>query len=91
MSTSYSLLLCTSKQFVPSEQTNLMTIAIFNICFRWTLRGALDMNVFGIPLVGGDVCGHFEDAPQELCYRWTQLGAMLPLMRNHNADEAAVR
>ncbi|XP_022663432.1 maltase-glucoamylase, intestinal-like isoform X2 [Varroa destructor] len=56
---------------------------------RWTLRGALDMNVFGIPLVGGDVCGHFEDAPQELCYRWTQLGAMLPLMRNHNADEAA--
>ncbi|OQR79180.1 maltase-glucoamylase [Tropilaelaps mercedesae] len=56
---------------------------------RWTLRAALDMNVFGIPLVGGDVCGHFEDAPQELCYRWTQLGATLPLMRNHNADEAA--
>ncbi|XP_028969145.1 sucrase-isomaltase, intestinal-like [Galendromus occidentalis] len=56
---------------------------------RWTLRAALEMNMFGIPLVGGDVCGHFEDSPQELCYRWTQLGAMLPLMRNHNADEAA--
>lgn len=48
------------------------------------------MNIFGVPLVGGDVCGHFEDSPQELCYRWTQLGAILPLMRNHNADEAAV-
>lgn len=57
---------------------------------RWSFRAALEMNIFGIPLTGGDVCGHFEDSPQELCYRWTQLGAILPLMRNHNADEAAV-
>jgi alpha-glucosidase (family GH31 glycosyl hydrolase) len=52
---------------------------------KYSIPGILSMNIFGINFVGSDICGFIGDTDDNLCQKWTILGAFYPFARNHNA------
>ena len=51
--------------------------------YKLSVSEVMNANLFGVPMMGADICGFGENTPEILCAKWYQMGSLYPFSRSH--------